>query len=265
MNKTARRLARIAEDVVEEVVEASLGRYSADDVVDSKDMRELEARAKRLKALITPFLEMNSEAIAKAQELDAKKKEIEKHLGKVYTEWPERAEFEVLRDEILEMAERSLDIGDKIKDIVEGIDIVKHQSSQPLYKEKFIFLLSTLNKVESKCFTPVLECFKKTFTEIDLGFKQFKGVRESLDEKAVEFAGKRGIDLFDVLNMKRAGLIGDAGRYIKEYLSGAVRLLSNWARSFFNRIVGTIDLFFKTSDKLDRALDDVNRALERIR
>ncbi len=219
-------------------------------------------KIKELSRLADDFRDKHAKALKELADAEKKVKEAKRKLGLEYDVWEKETGFEKIRDEVLRMAQTSLTLGEKVDEIVDGLVVAKRNSTQPLYKEQFLYLASTLNAAETAKFMPILEtCFKKTFTELKTGVSILDDKIESIPTEAKEFADARGLDIEKMLGMKSAGVIGDAMDTLREFGRQLTMTLRTWADGLFAKIADQGRELDQVSAKITKELDKISAAI----
>ena len=100
--------------------------------------------AKTIKAtdeLAGQFLDTHKDLIQQVRDLDARLKSSSAVLAAYYKEWKIDSGYQKTRLELLKQAQQCMEVGESLTDLSDNFSIIKRDSRQESYKEKFNVLI----------------------------------------------------------------------------------------------------------------------------
>jgi hypothetical protein len=264
MNRTvlASRLLEIASDV-------SVLAQSRDSVIAgmAKTINsfqlgpEVVASAKAVAKLAQDFKDHHADLIAQIaameRAVDAKRDVLKAY----YKDWKTETGYERSRRELLAQASTCMQVGDAMTELADDLSIVKRESEQESYKEKYNILVSTLNEAELNKYRRILDSFfSKQITELKTGVKELDGAVKEWHDSAQAIADERGVRLPKASdNIRQAGVVDEFMDVLKGIIPKLKVSLQRWGQNLWRNITQNSSQLSDISQKL---LDMTSKAHE---
>lgn len=213
---------------------------------------ELNEKAEAVEKLATQFKDVHADLVKEINEAEKALKDKQDILKAYYKDWATKSGYKVVKAEMLNQAQRCMDIGETLESVADGMKVVRRDSEQESYKEKYNVLVSMLNEAELAKYSRILNTFfNKQITEMKTGLKVLDDDVKAWHKEAQAIADERGIKLPKASD-RTAGLMD-----MVEAMGEAIGELVNTVRRFFS---GLLDRVVSNG----RELDELEAQVERI-
>ena len=222
---------------------------------------EIAASAKAVAKLAQDFKGHHADLIAQIAALENAVDEKRDVLKAYYKDWKKETGYEDSRRELLKQASTCMQVGDAMTELADDLSLVKRESEQESYKEKYNILVSTLNEAELKKYSRILDSFfSRQFTELKTGVKELDGVVKGWHESAQAIADERGIKLPKSSdNIRQAGVVDGFMDVLKKIIPELKMRLQRWGQNLWRNITQNSSQLSDISQKL---LDMTSKAQE---
>lgn len=215
---------------------------------------EFEASVQEVGNLAQQFRDTHQALIAEVGTMEKALQEKRALLASYYKGWKTQSGYEKARREMLRQAEQCMEVGDVLDDLAEDLQVVRRESTQESYKEKYNVLVSTLNEAELKKYSRILgSFFRKQTTEVKTGLKELDGAVKEWHESAQAIADERGIKLpkaSELGRVRTANVLTDIAEILKGIIPNFVKGIKMWATKLWNAIS-------KNGRELDKISSDI--------
>jgi hypothetical protein len=208
----------------------------AKELVGFNVTKEFEASTRETERLAIQFKDAHADLIREVNEAEKALKDKQDVLKAYYKDWATKSGYKTVRAELLGQAETCMAVGESLDGLADGMKLVKRESEQESYKEKYNVLVSMLNEAELKKFSRILnQFFNKQVTELKTGLKLLDDDVKEWHEGAQSIAEERGIKL-PKASARTANVFEDVVEAIKEAIPRLVETVTGFFSGLLERV-----------------------------
>jgi hypothetical protein len=200
---------------------------------------EIAASARAVSELAQAFKGHHADLIAEIAKMEKAVDEKRDLLKAYYQDWKKTTGYEKARREMLGQAATCMQVGEVLTDLADDMTVVKRESENESFKEKYNILVSTLNEAELNKFRKILDSFfRKQITELKTGVEQLDGQVKAWHESAQAIADERGITLPKASDdgARQATALDSFADILKKIVPDLQKRLQGWVRGLWTRI-----------------------------
>jgi len=211
---------------------------------------QFKAKLIELRGLGNRFSKEHEHLLGAIEDLDTKKKQLERSLKDNFKAWASTCNFLELRDQLQEQVAEMGKAGKKIEVVVDGLEIEFRKSKQPSYATGLNLAMSLLNEVTQNKYANLPELCKKDVAAIKTGIDILDKDLGDFSPELKELAKQRGVKVSSIT--------------FKADMKSFLQEVGNKIKSWFSKSISYFKGLFKTAEKNTETLEEFNSILSKL-